>query len=131
MAMTDPIADFLTRIRNAVKAKHKRVDIPASKLKKELTRILKDEHYITDYTILDDTYRGTIRIILKYNNGQSVVKGLKRISRPGLRQYKSVDALPRVINGLGVAIVSTPKGMMTDKRARQLGVGGEVICYIW
>ena len=131
MAMTDPIADYLTRIRNAVKAKHKRVDVPASKLKKELTRILKDEHYITDFTLLDDTHQGSIRIMLKYNNGQSVVKGLKRISRPGLRQYRNVDALPRVINGLGIAIVSTPKGVMTDKRARQLGVGGEIICYVW
>lgn len=131
MSMTDPIADFLTRIRNAAKAKHKRVDIPASGLKKEIARILKDEKYIQDFTIIEDPKQNTIRIALKYREGQSVIKGLERVSRPGLRQYSHKDNLPRVINGLGVAVISTSKGVMTDKQARQAGIGGEVICYIW
>jgi len=131
MSMTDPIADFLTRIRNAAKAKHKRVDIPVSGLKKEIARILKDEKYIQDFTIIEDPKQNAIRIALKYRDGQSVIKGLERVSRPGLRQYSHKDNLPRVINGLGVAVISTSKGVMTDKQARQAGVGGEVICYIW
>ncbi len=131
MSMTDPIADFLTRIRNAAKAKHKRVDIPASGLKKEIARILKDEKYIQDFIIIEDPKQNAIRIALKYRDGQSVIKGLERVSRPGLRQYSDKDNLPRVINGLGVAVISTSKGVMTDKQARQAGVGGEVICYIW
>lgn len=131
MSMTDPIADFLTRIRNAAKAKHKRVDIPASGLKKEIARILKDEKYIQDFIIVEDPKQNAIRIALKYRDGQSVIKGLERVSRPGLRQYSHKDNLPRVINGLGVAVISTSKGVMTDKQARQAGVGGEVICYIW
>lgn len=131
MSMTDPIADYLTRIRNAAKARHRRVDIPASRLKREITRILKDEHYIHDYTIIEDQKQSIIRIALKYNNGQSVIKGLERVSKPGLRKYSTADALPRVINGLGIAVISTSKGVMTDKQARQQGVGGEVICYVW
>ncbi len=131
MPITDPIADYLTRIRNAVKAKHKRVDIPASRLKNEITRILREEHYITDYSLLEEKTQAVIRITLRYSNGRSVVKGLRRVSTPGLRRYKQVSDLPRVINGLGIAIVSTSKGVMTDKQARQHGVGGEVICYVW
>jgi small subunit ribosomal protein S8 len=131
MSMTDPIADFLTRIRNAAKAKHKRVDIPASGLKKEIARILKDEKYIQDFTIIEDSKQNVIRIAMKYRNGQSVIKGMERVSRPGLRQYSHKDNLPRVINGLGVAVISTSKGLMTDKQARQAGIGGEVICYVW
>jgi len=131
MSMTDPIADFLTRIRNAASANYKRVDIPASRLKKEITRILKDENYISDYSIIEDDKQGIIRIVLKYNNGESVIKGLDRVSRPGLRKYSTTDTIPRVINGLGVAVISSSKGVMTDKQARQQGVGGEVICYIW
>lgn len=131
MSMTDPIADYLTRLRNAAKAKHKRVDIPASRLKRDITKILKDENYIQDYTIIEDTKQNIIRIALKYQNGQCVIKGLERISRPGLRKYSDHDSLPRVINGLGVAVISTSKGVMTDKQARHAGVGGEVICYIW
>jgi small subunit ribosomal protein S8 len=131
MSMTDPIADYLTRIRNAAKAKHKRVDIPASRLKKEITRILKDEHYIQDFALIEDSQQDIIRIALKYRDGESVIKGLERISRPGLRKYASGDSLPRVINGLGIAVISTSKGVMTDKQARQTGVGGEVICYVW
>ncbi len=131
MSMTDPIADYLTRIRNAAKAQRKRVDIPASRLKSEITRILKDEHYIQDFTIIEDNKQNVIRIALKYNDGESVIKGLERISRPGLRKYSNGDSLPRVINGLGIAVISTSKGVMTDKQARQAGVGGEVICYVW
>ncbi len=131
MSMTDPIADYLTRIRNAAKAKRKRVDIPASRLKNEITRILKDERYIQDFAIIEDDKQNVIRIALKYNDGESVIKGLERISRPGLRKYSQGDSLPRVINGLGVAVISTSKGVMTDRQARQAGVGGEVICYVW
>ncbi len=131
MSMTDPIADYLTRLRNAADAKHKRVDIPASRLKRDITKILKDENYIQDYTIIEDNKQDIIRIALKYHNGQCVIKGLERISRPGLRKYSGNDSLPRVINGLGIAVISTSKGVMTDKQARQAGVGGEVICYIW
>lgn len=131
MSMTDPIADYLTRIRNAAKAARKRVDIPASKLKKEITRILKDEHFIQDYALIDDHKQNVIRIVLKYKEGESVIKGLERISRPGLRTYADAGSLPRVINGLGIAVISTSKGVMTDKRARREGVGGEVICYVW
>ncbi len=131
MSMTDTIADYLTRIRNAASANYKRVDIPASSLKKQITRILKEENYIQDYTFVEDDKQNVIRIALKYNNGESVLKGLERVSRPGLRKYATSDKLPRVINGLGVAVISTSKGVMTDKQARQQGVGGEVICYIW
>jgi small subunit ribosomal protein S8 len=131
MSMTDPIADYLTRIRNASRAGRKRVDIPASKLKKEITRILKDEHFIQDYTVLEDNKQNVIRIALKYKEGESVIRGLERISRPGLRNYADAGNLPRVINGLGIAVISTSKGVMTDKRARREGVGGEVICYVW
>jgi small subunit ribosomal protein S8 len=131
MSMTDPIADFLTRIRNAAKANLKRVDIPASSLKKEIARILKEENYIRDYAIIEDGKQNIIRIALKYRDGESVIKGMDRISRPGLRKYSTNDTLPRVINGLGIAVISTSNGVMTDKAARQAGIGGEVICYVW
>ncbi|HHY94091.1 MAG TPA: 30S ribosomal protein S8 [Firmicutes bacterium] len=132
MPVSDPIADMLTRIRNAVKARQERVDIPGSRLLRGMAEILKEEGYIRDYEWVTDNPQGTLRIHLKYGPQKTrVVTGLKRISRPGLRVYAGKDELPRVLGGLGIAIVSTPKGLMTDKKARQLGVGGEVLCYIW
>ncbi|MBI4418349.1 MAG: 30S ribosomal protein S8 [Ignavibacteriales bacterium] len=128
---TDPIADFLTRIRNAVKARHRRVDIPASGLKKALAQILLDEKYIANYTVLEDGKQGVLRVNLKYSEGKPVISGLRRVSRPGIRQYKRKDALPRVMGGLGVAIVSTSKGVMTDARARRENVGGEILAFVW
>lgn len=128
---TDPIADFLTRIRNAVKARHRRVDIPASNLKKAMAQILLDQKFIANYTVLEDGKQGILRINLKYNDGKPVIAGLKRVSKPGIRQYRGKDELPRVIGGLGVAIVSTSKGVMTDVQARRENVGGEVLAYIW
>ena len=132
--MTDPIADFLTRIRNAVKANHKVVEAPGSKIKQEITKILYDQGYILAYKF-DTDERGfsTIKIALKYNaqTKTNAIKDLKRVSRPGLRQYASVAEMPRVLNGLGIAILSTSKGIMTDKKARQEIVGGEVLCYIY
>ncbi|HEY5615952.1 MAG TPA: 30S ribosomal protein S8, partial [Bacteroidota bacterium] len=114
MSMTDPIADFLTRLRNAGKAKHKRVDIPASKMKKAMAQILVDQKFIANFAVLEDGKQGVLRIQLKYNGGKPVIQGLRRVSRPGIRQYRNSDALPRVLGGLGVAIVSTSKGVMTD-----------------
>ncbi|MEW6509998.1 MAG: 30S ribosomal protein S8 [Bacteroidota bacterium] len=131
MTMTDPVADYLTRLRNAVRAKHKRVDIPASNLKRELTKLLLAQKYIAGYTELRETPQGTLRIQLKYNDGRPVISGLSRVSKPGLRSYVSADAIPRVLGGLGVAVISTPRGLMTDKEARLARVGGEVICEIW
>ncbi|MGI6036811.1 MAG: 30S ribosomal protein S8 [Limnochordia bacterium] len=132
MGMTDPIADMLTRIRNANSAQHEMVDIPASSLKKEVARILKEEGYIRDYKIIEDANQGVIRVFLKYGpHKERVIQGLKRISRPGLRVYAKKDEIPRVLRGLGVAIVSTSRGVMTDKQARQTGVGGEIVCYVW
>jgi small subunit ribosomal protein S8 len=129
--MTDPIADFLTRLRNAARAKHKQVDIPASNVKKALAQILYEQSYINGYSILDGTPQGTVRIYLKYRDGASVITGLERISTPGLRAYAGADALPRTLGGLGLTIVSTPKGLLTDAQARQQHVGGELICRIW
>lgn len=130
--MTDPIADMLARIRNANLVYHESVDIPASNLKKELARILKQEGYIRDYRVIDDGRQAIVRIYLKYGaNKQRVISGLKRISKPGRRVYASRDEIPRVLGGLGVAVLSTSQGIMTDKEARKLGVGGEVICYVW
>ncbi|QZT38571.1 30S ribosomal protein S8 [Halosquirtibacter xylanolyticus] len=132
--MTDPIADFLTRLRNAVKAKHRVVEIPASKIKKEMTKILKEKGYILSYKFDDEkNYQGSIKIALKYHpeSGIPAIKGLKRISKPGLRRYANTDTMPRVLNGLGVAILSTSKGVITDKEARELNVGGEVLCYVY
>jgi small subunit ribosomal protein S8 len=131
MSMTDPIADYLTRLRNAAVARQRRVDVPASNLKKAITKILYEQHYIDKYSELESPPQGTIRIYLKYYNGRPVLSGLKRISVPGRRIYAGAGELPRVLNGLGVAVISTNRGVMTDKDARRLNVGGEVICYIW
>ncbi len=132
--MTDPISDFLTRIRNAVKANHKVVEAPASKIKQEITKILYEQGYILAYK-MDTDAKGhpIIKIALKYHaeTKTNAIKGLKRVSRPGLRRYSDVDHMPKVLNGLGIAIVSTSKGVMTDKKARQENVGGEVLCYIY
>lgn len=131
--MTDPIADYLNRLRNAIMAGHKIVEIPASNLKKEITRILQEQGFILNHKFEDKGPQGTIKIALKYNklNKQSAIRSLKRVSKPGLRTYKGSEELPRVINGLGVAIVSTSKGVMTDKEARKNHIGGEVICYVY
>src|SRR5512146_1628530 len=131
MAVTDPIADFLTRIRNASKARKLRVDIPASNMKKSLAEILKAQNFIKDYSIVEDNKQNVLRVELKYTNGSPAISGLKRISKPGLRIYKKSDDLPRVLNGLGVAVISTPKGLLTDKDAKTQSVGGEIVCYIW
>ena len=132
MVLTDPIADFLTRIRNANMAKHDSVEIPASNIKKSLSEILKQEGFIRDYEVTEDGKQGVIKVLLKYGpNGERVISGLKRISKPGLRNYVSADNLPKVLNGLGIAIVSTSAGILTDKEAREKNVGGEVIAYVW
>jgi small subunit ribosomal protein S8 len=132
MSMTDPIADYLTRIRNALKAKHTKVDVPYSKLKEEITKILLEYRYIQNYLNVDDGKQGMIRIYLKYDEDEkSVISSIKRISKPGLRQYVKANEIPRVLNNLGIAILSTSKGIVTDREARKFGVGGEVLCYIW
>lgn len=131
--MTDPIADFLTRVRNAVKAGHRVVETPASGLTKDITRILYDKGYILSYKFIDDNLQGKIKIALKYHPKSKLpaIKAIRRVSRPGLRKYVSVDKLPRVLNGLGIAILSTSSGVMTEKEARKENVGGEVICYVY
>ena len=131
MNLTDPIADLLTRIRNAVKAKHTTVDVPYSKVKNEIANILLNEGFIADSEIVENGVNKNIRITLKYKDSKSVIQGLKRISKPGLRIYAEKEELPRVLNGLGIAIISTSKGIVTDKVARQSNVGGEVMAYIW
>ena len=132
MQITDPVADMLTRIRNANTAKHESVDVPASNLKKAIAQILLDEGYIKSYQIVDDGTQGIIRITLKYNAGkEKVITGLRRVSKPGLRVYVGADELPRVLRGLGIAIISTSKGVMTDKKARANHVGGEVLAFVW
>ncbi len=132
MQITDPIADLLTRIRNANSAKHETVDIPASNMKKAITKILLDEGYIKGFQVIDDSKQGIIRITLKYGeNKAKVISGIKRVSRPGLRIYSGVEELPRVLKGLGIAIISTSKGIMTDKQARAEKIGGEVLAFIW
>lgn len=132
MGMTDPIADMLTRIRNASSVFHDSVDVPASKLKKELARILKEEGYIRDYKVTDDGKQGVLRIYLKYAPPKrQVITGVKRISKPGRRVYAKSDQIPRVLGGLGVAVLSTSSGLMTDREARKRRIGGEVICYVW
>ena len=132
MTMTDPIADMLTRIRNANVVKHETVDVPASNMKKELARILLEEGFIRGYDVIEDGKQGIIRIQLKYGQtGERVISGLKRISKPGMRVYADKHEVPRVLNGLGIALISTSKGVMTDKEARNAGVGGEVLAYIW
>ncbi|TDQ14736.1 small subunit ribosomal protein S8 [Algoriphagus boseongensis] len=131
--MTDPIADYLTRLRNAIKASHRIVEIPASNLKKEITKVLHDKGYIQNYKFEQNGPQGTIKIALKYNPStkQNAIVSLERVSTPGLRKYAKHDELPRVINGLGIAIISTSKGVMTDKEARTEGIGGEVLCYVY
>lgn len=132
MVMTDPIADMLTRIRNGIITKHETVDIPASNIKREIARILLEEGYIKGYDVIEDGKQGLIRVALKYGkDGQKVILGLKRISKPGLRVYADKNTVPKVLNGLGISIISTSKGILTDKQARELGVGGEVVCYVW
>ena len=132
MQITDPVADMLTRIRNANTAKHESVDVPASNLKKAIAKILLDEGYIKSYEIVEDGTQGIIRIQLKYLAGkEKVISGLRRVSKPGLRVYAGADELPRVLKGLGIAIISTSKGVMTDKKARAAHVGGEVLAFIW
>ena len=132
MQITDPIADMLTRIRNANSAKHDTVDIPASNMKKAIAEILLQEGYVKNYQIIDDGTQGIIRIALKYNAGkEKVIQGLRRVSKPGLRIYKGADELPKVLKGLGIAIISTSKGIMTDKKAREAHVGGEVLAFVW
>lgn len=132
MSMTDPIADMLTRIRNSNTARHDRVDVPGSKIKRSIADILKREGYIRDYAWIDDGRQGVIRVYLKYGpTRESVINGLKRISKPGLRVYAKKEDVPRVLGGLGIAILSTPGGIVSDREARTKGVGGEIICYIW
>ena len=131
MHLTDPIADMLTRIRNANRARHDTVDVPASNMKKSIAQILLDEGYIKSYQIVDDGTQGVIHITLKYNGKDKVITGLRRVSKPGLRVYVGADELPRVLRGLGIAIVSTSKGVMTDKAARAAHVGGEVLAFVW
>ena len=131
MHITDPIADMLTRIRNANSAKHDTVDVPASNMKKSIAQILLDEGYIKNFQIVDDGTQGIIRVTLKYNGNEKVISGLRRVSKPGLRVYAGADELPSVLKGLGIAVVSTSKGVMTDKKARQAHVGGEVLAFVW
>ncbi|MEI3614531.1 30S ribosomal protein S8 [Pseudogracilibacillus sp. SO30301A] len=132
MVMTDPIADMLTRIRNANVVRHEKLELPSSKVKAEIADILKREGYVRDYEVIEDNKQGVLRIFLKYGaNDERVITGLKRISKPGLRVYAKADEVPRVLNGLGTAIVSTSKGVLSDKEARAQAVGGEILAYIW
>lgn len=132
MVVSDPIADLLTRIRNANMVNHDRMEVPGSKMKKAIVQILKEEGFIRDFEWIDNGHQGTIRVYLKYGPSKSkVVAGLRRISRPGLRVYAKKDQIPKVLGGLGIAVLSTSHGIMTDKKARQEGLGGEVLCYIW
>ncbi|MGI6362847.1 MAG: 30S ribosomal protein S8 [Bacillota bacterium] len=132
MTMTDPIADMLTRIRNANMALHPSVEIPASKIKIALAKTLKEEGYIADYEVLEDDKQGILKITLRYENGKRrIITGIKRISKPGLRVYAKKDEIPRVLGGLGIAIISTSQGVMVDREARAAGLGGEVLCYVW
>lgn len=131
MSMTDPVADMLTRIRNALLAGHRRVDIPVSKLKAEIARLLKSNHYIQDFKVLDDGRHGVLRVYLRYHNDAPVIRQLQRVSTPGLRRYVRVREIPRVKNGLGMAILSTPQGVMSDREARRAHVGGEVLAVVW
>ncbi|HET6343002.1 MAG TPA: 30S ribosomal protein S8 [Gemmatimonadota bacterium] len=131
MVMTDPVADCLTRIRNACRARQKRVDIPASKIKVEIARILLENHYIQNYKVLDDGKQGVLRVYLKYHDDRPVLHGIERVSRPGLRVYRKRDGLPRVRGGIGTAIVSTSRGLLTDREAREAGIGGEVVARVW
>jgi small subunit ribosomal protein S8 len=131
MSVTDPIADYLIRIRNAISAGHEKVDIPSSKVKVEITKILKEEGFIANYKVQEDAIQDSIRIFLKYSDGESVITGLKQVSRPGCRIYAVSEKVPKVMGGLGVAIVSTSKGIMTGHETHKQGIGGEVLCEIW
>jgi small subunit ribosomal protein S8 len=132
MSMSDPLADMLTRIRNAVMVKYQSVEMPSSNVKASVAKVLKDEGYIADYKVEDDDLQGVLKIDLKYGpNNESVITGIKRISRPGLRQYTKASAVPKVLNGLGIAIISTSRGVVTDKTARALNAGGEILCEVW
>ncbi|GGM34790.1 30S ribosomal protein S8 [Paraliobacillus quinghaiensis] len=132
MVMTDPIADMLTRIRNANMVRHEKLELPASNLKKEVADILKREGFVRDYEFIEDNKQGVLRIFLKYGTGEErVISGIKRISKPGLRVYAKADEIPKVLNGLGIAIVSTSKGVLSDKEAREQSIGGEVLAYVW
>ena len=131
MTMTDPVADYLTRLRNAIQAGHKKVEIPASNMKRELTKLLLAQNFITGYTEVQDGPQAVLRIQLKYHNGQPVITGLKRVSTPGLRTYVGSTEVPRVLGGLGIAVISTSRGLMSDRQARESKVGGEVVCEIW
>ena len=131
MQITDPIADMLTRIRNASAAKHPQVNIPSSKMKKAIAEILQQEGYIKNYQLINDDIQGVIRVTLKYNGTEKAIAGLRRVSKPGLRVYAGADELPYVLRGLGIAIISTSKGVMTDKKAREAKVGGEVLAFVW
>ena len=132
MSMTDPIADMLTRIRNASSAKHSRVDVPASRLKREVARVLAESRFIDNFAFIEDSKQGILRLYLRYDkNENSIIRGIERVSKPGLRQYSDKAGIPRVLRGLGIAIISTSKGVMTDKQARMNGVGGEILCSVW
>ena len=132
MSMTDPIADMLTRIRNACTAKHSKVDVPASRLKREVARVLAESRFIDNFAFIEDGKQGILRLYLRYDqNDNSIIRGLERVSKPGLRQYSGKANIPRVLRGLGIAIISTSKGVMTDKEARMNGVGGEILCSVW
>ncbi|MDM8533329.1 30S ribosomal protein S8 [Clostridiaceae bacterium HSG29] len=128
---TDPIADMLTRIRNSNAVNHETVDIPSSKMKKNLAKILLDEGFVSNVDFIEDEFQGVLRLTLKYANDKKVISGLKRISKPGLRIYAKKDEVPKVLGGLGIAVISTSSGLLVDRKARELGVGGEVICYVW
>lgn len=129
--VTDPIADMLTRIRNSNAVNHETVDIPASKMKKNIAEILLDEGFISKVDLIEDGVQGVLRLTLKYSDNKKVITGLKRISKPGLRVYAKKDEMPKVLGGLGIAIISTSSGLIVDRKARKLGVGGEVVCYVW
>lgn len=132
MSMTDPIADMLTRIRNACSAKHSKVDVPASKLKREVARVLAESRFIDNFAFIEDGKQGILRLYLRYDqHDNSIIRGLERVSKPGLRQYAGKADVPRVLRGLGIAIISTSRGVMTDKEARVNGVGGEILCSVW
>ena len=131
MQTTDPIADYLTRLRNAIHARHKRVDIPASNLKRSLSKVLAEQKFINGFSEIQDNKQGVIRVVLRYSDGVSAITGLQRVSKPGLRVYTPANDMPRVWNGLGIAIISTSKGIMTDKQAVNQKMGGEVLCHIW
>lgn len=131
MSLSDPVADYLARIRNAISAKHDKVDIPASRVKVEITRILKEEGFIQNYKIQEDRVQGTIRVFLKYSDGGPVITGLKQVSKPGRRIYAHKDKVPKVVGGLGISIISTSRGIMTGDQSQRTGVGGEVLCQVW